>query len=95
MDYIEKRKSYGPKITFRKKLIDALIFLCPSHTVPEEVAEGKPIKIFVTLTELSSMIHTTRKQLVGEIENLINKKIIDRDGDGITIRNYEKLLESA
>lgn len=95
MDYIERRKSYGPKISFRKKLVEALIFLCPSHKVPDNVKENNQLKIFVTLSELSSMIQTTRKQLVNEIENLINKRIIDREGDGITIRNFNKLLESA
>ncbi|MBI3136456.1 MAG: Crp/Fnr family transcriptional regulator [Bacteroidetes bacterium] len=93
LDYIEQRRSYGPRVSFRKKLIDALVFLCPSHRPPEEAFTGKPFKIAVTLTELCSMISTTRKQLVTEIDNLINKRIIERDGDGITVRNYPKLME--
>ncbi|MBK6525134.1 MAG: hypothetical protein IPG07_05985 [Crocinitomicaceae bacterium] len=54
--------------------------------------EGKPYKINIALSELATMINAQRKELVLLIDDLINKKILDRDGEGITVRNVEKLM---
>lgn len=92
LDYIERRKSYSPRISLKKKVADSLIFLSPAHCPPESALAGKPYKIFIALSELATMINAPRKELVLLIDDLINKKILERDGEGITVRNVEKLM---
>ncbi len=92
LDYIEKRKLYSSRISLKKKVSDSLIFLSPAHCPPESALEGKPYKILIALSELATMINAPRKELVLLIDDLINKKILERDGEGITVRNVEKLM---
>lgn len=92
LDYIEKRKQYSARVSLKKRVADSLIFLSPAHCPPESALNGKQYKIFIALGELAKMLNAPRKELVSLIDDLANKKILDRDGEGITIKNVEKLL---
>lgn len=92
LDYIEIRKLYTPKVSLKKRVADALIFLSPAHYPPEFAFQGQPYKIFIAIKELATMINATRKELILIIDDLTKKRILDRDGEGITVKNVEKLL---
>lgn len=92
MDYIEQRKTYSSKVSFLKKLADAIVFLSPSHAVPSVAENNKPLRIEVSISELAAITNANRKQLLQSLDELCNKKILDRDGESITVRNFEKLI---
>ena len=92
LDYIEIRKCYTTKIPLRKRVVEALIFLSPSHLPPEIAFKGQPYKILIAIQELAKMINSTRNELNLIIDDLTNKRILDRDGEGIIIKNVGKLL---
>jgi len=92
LDYIEKRISYNARVSLKKKVANSLIFLSPAHYPPESAFEGASYKIDIALSELATMINAPRKELILLIDDLINKKILDRDGEGITVKNVEKLM---
>lgn len=95
MDYIEARKRYSVRSSFKKRMVDTLLFLSPSHTPPNSAYEGNPYKIFISLAELSQMLNASRKQLLKNLEELISKNILERENDGIIIKNINRLITSA
>lgn len=95
LDYLNRRRNYTARVSCAKKVVDALIFSCPGHEFSVTEENSGFVRINISLLELASMINATRKQVIPIINDLIAKRILERDAEGFTIWNCEKLMSYA
>ena len=93
LDFINLRKSYSSRNSLRKKVADTLVYFDNILAADPNSERIKRREISLTLSELSEMNNTSKKQMGVVIDDFVSKKIIERTADKIWIKNYNKIIQ--